>query len=122
MSDYSVRNGMKKFAAALLAVMIFLVGSMLWYRWDSRTNHGHQFGYYGEFNRVSNALASIPGITITRSWANCDLSLEEFGFTAINSAGIPVRIALEERDPIRSLSGKLLVQTLSAEVERQTKK
>ena len=113
---------MKRFTAALLAVIVFFIGFVLWYRWDSKTNHGFQFGYYGEFNRFGSALASIPGVTITQSWANLDVSLEEFGFAAITSGGVPVRIAVGERDPIRSLSGKLLVQAISAEVERQTKK
>ena len=59
---------MKKLIIILSAVMVLFVGFVLWYRWDSGTNHGFQFGYYGEFNRVSNALASIPGVTITQSW------------------------------------------------------
>jgi hypothetical protein len=25
---------------------------IVWYRWDSGRNHGLNFGYYGEFNRV----------------------------------------------------------------------
>jgi hypothetical protein len=41
--------------AILAAVLVLFVGFILWYRWDSGTNHGYHFGYYGEFNRVSNA-------------------------------------------------------------------
>ena len=110
---------MKKLIIILSAVVVLFVGFVLWYRWDSGTNHGFQFGYYGEFNRVSNALASISGITITQSWHNCDVTLEEFGFTATMVSGEPVRIAVGERDRIRSLSGELLVQALKTEIQTQ---
>ena len=72
--------------------------------------------------RVSNALASIHGITITQAWANCDVTLEEFGFTATMGSGEPVRIAVGERDRIRSLSGDSLVLALKMEIEKQTKR
>src|SRR5947207_1594749 len=96
---------MKKLILILSVALVILVSCILWYRWDSGTNHGYRFGYYGEFNRVSNALASIPGITITQAWANCDVTLEEFGFTATMGSEEPVRIAIGERDRIRRLSG-----------------
>ena len=113
---------MKTFTFILLAAVVVFVGFVLWYRRDSATNHGYQFGYYGEFNRVSNALASIPGITITQAWANRDITLEEFGFSATVASGESVRIAVSERDRIRSLSGDSLVQALKTEIETQTKK
>ena len=113
---------MKKLIAILTAVLVAFVGFVLWYRWDSETNRGLKFGYYGEFNRVSNALASLPGITITQAWANCDVTLEEFGFTATTDSGEPVRIAVGERDRMRSLSGDALVQALKAEIQTQNKK
>ena len=115
---------MKKLILILIlsAVVVVFVGFVFWYRWDSGTNHGYQIGYYGEFNRVSNALASISGITVTQAWANCDVTLEEFGFTAKMASGEPVRIAVGERDRIRSLSGVSLVQALHTEIKTQTKK
>ena len=113
---------MKKIIHILSAVLVVFVGFVLWYRWDSGTNHGYRFGYYGDFNRVSNALASIPGVTVTQSWANCDVTLEEFGFTATMVSGEPVRIAVGERDRIRSLSGDSLVQALKTEIETQAKR
>jgi len=110
---------MKKLILILSAVVVLFVGFVLWYRWDSGTNHGFQFGYYGEFNRVSNGLASISGITITQWWHNCDVTLEEFGFTATVGSGDPIRIAVGERDRIRSLSGDALVQALKTEIQAQ---
>ena len=91
----------------LSAVVVLFVGFVLWCRWDSATNHGLQFGYYGDFNRVINALASIPGITVTHSWHNCDVTLEEFGFTATKGSGEPLGIAVGEHDHIRSLFRRL---------------
>jgi hypothetical protein len=110
---------MKKLIIILSAVVVLFVGFVVWYRWDSGTNHGFQFGYYGEFNRVSNALASIPGLSVTQSWHNCDVTLEEFGFTVTRGSGEPVRIAVGESDRIRSLSGDALVQALKTEIQRQ---
>src|SRR6266404_1105743 len=110
---------MKKLILILAAVVVLFVGFILWYRWDSGTNHGYRFGYYGDFDRVSNALASIPGITVTQTWANRDVTLEEFGFVATIRSGEPVRIAVGERDRIRSLSGETLVQALKTEIQTQ---
>lgn len=112
---------MKKLIVILAAPVASFVALVLLYRWDSDTNHGFQFGYYGEFNRVSNALASISGITITQAWHNCDVTLEEFGFTATTSSGESVRIAVGERDHIRTLSGDLLVQALQTEIRKETR-
>jgi hypothetical protein len=110
---------MKTLRLILAAVAVICVGFVVWYRWDSGRNHGYQFGYYGEFNRVSNALTAIPGITITQSWHNCDVTLEEFGFTATMGSGEPARIAVGEHDRIRSLSGDALVQALKTEIQTQ---
>jgi len=111
---------MKMIVSIVLAVVAILAALLVWYRWDSVNNHGYQFGYFGDFNRVSNALASIPGITITQACANRDVTLEEFGFTATMGSGQTVRIAVGERDCIRDLSGESLVQALKREIERQT--
>lgn len=113
---------MKKLVAILAAVVLSFVALVLGYRWDSSTNHGYRFGFYRDFNRVSNALASLSGITITQAWANCDITLEEFGFNATTAEGGLVRIMIGERDPIRSMSSDSLVQTLKTEIERQTRK
>jgi hypothetical protein len=111
---------MKKVLPILFAVVAILVALVFLYRWDRENNHGFQIGYYGDFNRVSNALASIPDVLVTEAWANCDVTLEEFGFTA-TMGGQSVRIAIGERDRIRELSGESLVQALKREIETQTK-
>ncbi len=113
---------MTKLIFILSAVFVVFVGFIRCYRWDSETNHGFTFGYHGEFNRVSNALASIPSTTITQVRENCDITLEEFGFTVTTESGEPVRIAIGEHDRIRRLSGKPLVQAPKKEIETKTKR
>jgi hypothetical protein len=83
-------------------------------------NDGRESGYYGDFNRVSNALVSIHGVVVTNFWLNRDITLEEFGFEATNGTGKPVRIAVGERDPLRRMSRTELVETLRKEVARQS--
>ncbi len=82
-------------------------------------NDGRESGYYGDFNRVSNALVSLPGVVVTNFWMNRDITLEEFGFEAMTGGGKPVRIVVGERDPLREMSRTQLVATLGKEIERQ---
>lgn len=84
-------------------------------------NDGRESGYYGDFNRISNALVSIPGVTITNAWMNRDITLEEFGFDITTGTGKAVHIAIGERDPLRSISGSKLVDGLTKEIERQSR-
>ena len=99
---------MKLGTISLCAVAGVLMALISWERWDEAKNHGLGWGYWGEFNTVSNALAQVPDVTISRSWCNADfLALEEFGFDIISN-GRPFSIGFEEKDPIRELSGQRL--------------
>ena len=84
------------------------------------TNNGKESGYYGDFNRASNALVAIPGIRITNFWMNPDITLEEFGFDVITQSGQPVHIAFGERDPRRKLSRNQLSAALATEITQRT--
>jgi hypothetical protein len=98
---------------ALLIVSFFaFIG---WYRWDSSRNRGNEFGYYGEFNRVSNALASVSGVVVTQSWHNLDVTLEEFGF-GLTFTGQPVYLFFGETDPIRGMSRDAAVVALQSRI------
>jgi hypothetical protein len=83
-----------------------------WYYWDSAQNRGLKFGYFGVFNRVQNALVGVPGVTITRSWANHDVTLEEFGFYVTTPDGESLHLDFQEADPIRQLSGRDLTAAI----------
>jgi hypothetical protein len=80
-------------------------------------NDGRESGYYGDFNRVSNALVSIPGVVVTNFWMNQDITLEEFGFDVTTAAGKPLHIAVSERDPRRRMPRAELVEALKKEIE-----
>jgi hypothetical protein len=94
---------------ATSAVLILVLFG--WYRWDSSRNRSYEFGYYGEFNCVSNSLRSIPGVAVTRGWHNHDVSLEEFGFD-VTVSNTPVRLGFEETDPIRKMKHDAAVTAL----------
>jgi len=116
---------MKILTSTILLAVGLAVGSIGWYRWDSSRNCGSEFGYYGEYNRVSNALASIPGVVITQHWHNLDVTLEEFGFD-LTIARTPIRLFFGEKDTIRSMSREAamaaLKQRIAAEIIRSDTK
>src|SRR5437763_17104627 len=109
---------------AILFTLVFLITALgaffFWYRFDSARNRGYQFGYYGDYNRVSNALASIPGVTVTNTWMNNDITLEEFAFGILTGEGKSLEILIAERDPIRQLSGPPLVEALKTRITAQS--
>ncbi|MEO6754016.1 MAG: hypothetical protein ABIP85_19730, partial [Chthoniobacteraceae bacterium] len=109
---------------AVLSVCVLLglapVSYIAWYRWDSSRNRGFEFGYFGDFNRVRYALVAIPGITVTRDWANKDMSIQEFGFDITTSTGQTIPLAFQESDPTRSLSGESLVRALANSIQTKT--
>jgi hypothetical protein len=101
----------------ITGVSILLIAALLyWYAWGSRQNRGLSFGYYGEFNTVSNALARLPGVSIVDSGYNADMTLEEIHFE-INRDGRRLEIELGGRDPIRKMSGAALEKALSNLIE-----
>ena len=106
---------MKILLIVVLTVLMIPVMFIAWYRWDSARNRGSEFGYYGEFNRISNALASIPGVTVRKGWHNRDVTLEEFGFD-FTVTGRPVSLAFGETDPIRDMSRTKAAVALQARI------
>lgn len=88
-----------------------------WYRWDSARNRDFEFGYFGDYNRIRHHLAAMPGVTITREWANHDVTLEEFGFDVTTGAGQTIPIDFQETDPVRNLSGEVLTRTLMTKIQ-----
>lgn len=83
-------------------MIVVPLGLISYYKWDSSVNRGSEFGYWGDFNRTSNALSSIPGLTIIRSWGNNDITLEEFSFDfKIND--LKGHLFFEDHSPIRNM-------------------
>jgi hypothetical protein len=110
---------MKEWVKFAWAFILIIVALLCWYGWDSRKNHGLSFGYYGEFNTVSNALSRMTGVHILKSWYNADVSLEGFGFE-ITRNGRHLDIVFADGDPIRKKSGTDLEKALSEFVTKET--
>jgi hypothetical protein len=104
----------------LTAVCILAVGFIGWYRWDTSRNRGHSWGYWGEFNTVSNTLAQLPGVTIVKAYCNQDVSLEEFGFEIRTSQKQEIKLFFSENDPTRSLSGNKLRAALVKQIQKES--
>jgi hypothetical protein len=110
---------MKLWVKIAWALILPVLALFCWYGWDSRTNRGLKFGYYGEFNTVSNALARLPNVRILKSGYNEDVSLEEFNFE-IERDGRALEIFFSERNPIRRMSGTNLEKALSEMITEET--
>jgi hypothetical protein len=100
-------------------IALTIVGFLVWYGWDSRKNHGFAFGYYGQFNTVSNAVAQLPGVRITYAGYNGDITLEEI-FFEVDRDGRHLKIFISEQDPLRRMSGVNLEKALSELIEKES--
>ncbi len=79
---------------------------------DSSCNRGWDFGYWGDFNRVKEALEDLSGGRVVKDWSNPDIVLEEFGFEVETTPGKRIDLNFSESDPIRHLRGKRLHDAL----------
>lgn len=111
---------MKKMLTGVLILLMTFIAFIAFYRWDSGLNRGYDFGYWGSFNSVSNAMARLPGITIVKSGRNADVTLEEFGFDITTTTGRPLPIWSAEGDPTRALSGDRLTKALMERIEKES--
>ena len=110
-----------KIALKLLASLaVVLIALVLLERWDEGTNRGCTWGYWGEFNTVSNCVAKLPGVTVVKAWWNADfLVLEEFGFDILTH-GKEVSLGFGEKDPTRRLSGPKLERALLEMISKES--
>jgi hypothetical protein len=110
---------MKKVLTGLLVLLMGLVAFIALYRWDSGSNRGYEFGYWGSFNRIRKTLEGLPGIRIVKSGHNADVVMEEFGFDISTAPGRTLHIWFKEDDPIRGLSGGRLTKALAERIEKE---
>jgi len=104
----------------LAAVCILAVGFIAWYRWDTSRNRGHRWGYWGEFNTISNTLAQLPGVTIVKAHCNEDVTLEEFWFEIRTLQKQEINLSFGENDPTRRLSGDQLHAALLKQIQKES--
>jgi len=109
---------MKRAITVLSIVVVMFIACILWYRWDSETNHGYTWGYWGQFNTISNSLAKLPGVTIIKFGCNADVTMEEFGFDIVTADGRQLKVWFDEKDPIRKLSGDALSKALLEKINK----
>lgn len=102
---------------ATLGIFLAAVTMVVFYVWDSRTNHGLTWGYWGEYNRVVEALEAIPGLKVTPRWVNGDITLEEFCLSVCTPTGEEKELGFSEDDPVRRLRGEDLSAALRRRVE-----
>ena len=107
------------FGFCVLGLFVLGLTTLLFSRWDSKVNRGHEYGYYGELNTVSNALVALPGVTIIGSGYNRDVFLEEFGFSVRAGSRQELEVWFHEDDPIRSMSGERLKSALKNRIEEE---
>jgi hypothetical protein len=111
-----MKSMLRQFALATVVLAIFgcLVSCA-----PPAKNDGRESAYYGDFNRVSNALVSIPGVTVTNFWINRDITLEEFAFDITTTTGEAVHLGIGERDPLRKMLRQELVEALKREIAQK---
>ena len=95
-----------------------VVAFFCWYGWDTGKNHGLSFGYYGQYNSVSNALVRLPDVRILNTGYNADVTLEEFSFE-IEKGGRRAMIFFSEQNRIRRMSGSELNLAVSEMVNAE---
>ncbi|HEX7861778.1 MAG TPA: hypothetical protein VF773_15690 [Verrucomicrobiae bacterium] len=104
---------MKRLAiCAIAAVLVIPSGLIAFYKWDEAKNRGSEVGYWGDFNRTSNALAAVPGVLITGAWFNADITLEEFGFDIVLTNQQWARVTFWESSEIRDMSRRRALPAL----------
>jgi hypothetical protein len=105
-------SGLAKSLLQLLGVLVWiLIAIAVYYWWDASKNRGRESGYWGEYNRVSNALASLPEVKIQLSSYNDDISLEEFQFD-LETSGLSISLFFTEGDAIRKMQRAQMIEAL----------
>ena len=97
---------------AAIALLIACLGAGTIWGFDSARNRGWEFGYWGDFNCVKEALEDLSAGRVLKDWSNQDVVLGEFGFVVKTSNGRRVDLEFGESDPIRHLRGRRLHDAL----------
>ncbi len=100
--------------APLLVALALL--PLLWMRWDSSENRGFHRGYWGDYNRIHDALAKLPDYKVAALYANKDVAMEEFGFSLSSENQPDIRLDFPENDEIRRWSGAKLERALAERI------
>lgn len=117
-----MKSSMKPTSKATLFVWVLRLSPFAFIVWiclDLFRNWGFELGYFGDFNRVGHALGRLPGVTITDSGYNGDVTLEEFTYEIKTQNGKTVELGFGESDPLRDMTGQQLADGLLARIRQQ---
>lgn len=101
----------------IILITLFL-GTVNYWEWDENQNRGYHHGYWGEYNRIRDALTLMATGTPQQTYLNKDITLEEFGFSVVQS-GNTIRLDFDETNPIRRLKGDKLIEALRTMIQEK---
>ena len=101
----------------IILILLFW-GTVNYWEWDQNQNRGYHHGYWGEYNRIRDALTLVSAGTAQQIYLNKDITLEEFGFSVVQS-GITIRLDFGETDSVRKLKGDKLIEALKTMIQEK---
>ena len=101
-----------------IILLLLFWGTVNYWQWDQNQNRGYQHGYWGEYNRIRDALTLVTAGTAQQIYLNKDITLEEFGFSVAQS-GKTIRIDFGETDSVRKLKGDKLIEALKTMIQEK---
>ena len=101
----------------IILILLFW-GTVNYWKWDENQNRGYHHGYWGEYNRIRDALTLMAAGTAQQIYLNKDITLEEFGFSVVQS-GIAIRLDFGETDSVRKLKGDKLIEALKTMIQEK---
>ena len=101
-----------------IILLLLFWGTVNYWQWDQNQNRGYHHGYWGEYNRIRDALTLVTAGTAQQIYLNKDITLEEFGFSVAQS-GKTIRIDFGETDSVRKLKGYKLIEALKTMIQEK---
>ena len=104
------------FIGTPIILLLLLWGTVNYWQWDQNHNRGYHHGYWGEYNRIRDALTLIAAEPAQQIYLNKDITLEEFGFS-VPQNGKTIRLDFDETNPVRRLKGDKLIDALKTMIQ-----
>ena len=104
------------FIGTPIILVLLLWGTVNYWQWDQNRNRGYHHGYWGEYNRIRDALTLMAAEPAQQIYLNKDITLEEFGFSVLHN-GKTIRLDFDETDPVRRLKGDKLIDALKTMIQ-----
>ncbi len=102
----------KKLVLAPSCLVLALVVSVGIYIVDGSKNRGFHFGYYGQYNRIIDAIERLPEYELIKAHANLDGVLEEIWLDIKTKDGETIKMFIGQNEEYRKLKGEALADEL----------